>query len=120
MIYGTTGTCHIGAGNAGSKIFDRSGKKTWEMSGSIADAYKQEHRDLIDSIRAGTPIVELAQTADSSLTAVLGRVAAYTGQRVTWEFLADRSMLDLFPGDLAWDASRPPPSHAIPGRTKLV
>ena len=45
----------------------------------IAAAYKQEHRDLIDSIRAGKPIVELRQTADSSIAAVLGRVAAYTG-----------------------------------------
>ena len=31
VIFGTTGTCHIGAGNAGSKIFDRSGNKTWEI-----------------------------------------------------------------------------------------
>ena len=45
----------------------------------IAAAYKQEHRDLIDSIRDGKPIVELRQTADSSIAAVLGRVAAYTG-----------------------------------------
>ena len=120
VIYGTTGTCHIGAGNAGSKIFDRSGKKSWEMSGSIADAYKQEHKDLIDSIRAGKPIVELKQTADSSLTAVLGRVAAYTGQKVTWDFLTKESKLDLFPKDLTWTSSLPAPQHAIPGKTKLV
>ena len=56
----------------------------------------------------------------SARVAVLGRIAAYTGQRVTWNFLAEESTLDLFPQDLAWDASRPPPSHAIPGRTKLV
>jgi len=120
VIYGTTGTCHIGAGNAGSKIFDRAGKKTWEMSGSIADAYKQEHKDLIDSIRAGTPIVELKQTADSSLTAVLGRLAAYTGQKVTWDFLEKESKLDLFPKELSWTSSLPEPQHAIPGKTKLV
>ena len=120
VIYGTTGTCHIGAGNTGSKIFDRSGKKTWEMSGSISDAYKQEHKDLIDSIRAGTPIVELKQTADSSLTAVLGRLAAYTGQKVTWDFLTKESKLDLFPKDLTWTSSLPAPQHAIPGKTKLV
>jgi predicted dehydrogenase len=120
VIHGTTGTCHIGAGNTGSKIFDRSGKKTWEMPGSISDAYKQEHKDLIDSIRAGTPIVELKQTADSSLTAVLGRLAAYTGQKVTWDFLTKESKLDLFPKDLTWTSSLPAPQHAIPGKTKLV
>ena len=120
VFHGTKGTCHIGAGNVGSRIVDREGREIWQMKGSIADAYKQEHKDLIDSIRAGKPIVELRQTADSSLAAVLGRVAAYTGQRVTWKFLAEESILDLFPTDLAWDASRPPPSHAIPGRTKLI
>ena len=120
VIHGTTGNCHIGAANAGSQIFDRSGNKVWEMEGSIADAYKQEHKDLIDSIRAGKPIVELAQMADSSLTAVLGRVAAYTGQKVTWEFLTKESKLDLFPKDLTWESSLPKPQYAIPGRTKLV
>jgi predicted dehydrogenase len=120
VVYGTTGTCHIGAGNAGSKVFDRSGKQTWQMSGSIADAYKQEHKDLVDSIRAGKPIVELKQTADSSLTAVLGRIAAYTGQKVTWDFLSKESQLDLFPKDLTWTSSLPAVKPAVPGKTKLV
>jgi hypothetical protein len=120
VFHGTKGTCQIGAGNVGSRIGDREGREILQMKGSIADAYKQEHKDLIDSIRAGKPLVEVREMADSSLAAVLGRVAAYTGQRVTWKFLAEESILDLFPTDLAWDASRPPPSHAIPGRTKLI
>jgi predicted dehydrogenase len=120
VIHGTEGICHIGASNAGSRILDRSGKQVWEMAGSIADAYKQEHKDLVDSIRAGTPIVELAQLADSSLTAVLGRVAAYTGQKVSWDFLAKESKLDLFPKDLTWESSLPKPQYAVPGKTKLV
>ena len=120
VLYGTMGTCHIDASNGGSRIFDRAGQKTWEMAGSIADAYKQEHKDLVDSIRARKPIVELRQTADSSLTAVLGRIAAYTGQRVTFDFLAKESQLDLFPKDLSWEGTLPQPKFAIPGRTKLV
>lgn len=119
-IAGTEGTCFIGAGNTDSRIVDRKGNEVWAMKGSIADAYKQEHKDLVDSIRAGTPIVELMQTADSSLVAVLGRVAAYTGQRVTFDFLAKESKLDLFPADLTWESSLPPPEYAIPGKTKLV
>jgi hypothetical protein len=90
------------------------------MKGSISDAYKQEHRDLIDSIRTGKPIVELRQTADSSLAAVLGRVAAYTGRKVKFDYLAKESKLDLFPADLQWDGALPAPKHAVPGRTKLV
>lgn len=120
VIYGTEGTCHIGAISRGSWITDRQGNEVWRMEGSIADAYKQEHKDLIDSIRAGKPIVELEETSKSSLTAVLGRVAAYTGKRVTWDFLTNESTLDLFPKELSWDASLPEPKAAVPGLTKLV
>ncbi len=119
-VYGTKGICHIGAMSSGSRIVDRGGGTTWEMAGSIADAYKQEHKDLIDSIRPDRPRVELRQTADSSMVAVLGRVAAYTGKRVTWDFMTTQSQLDLFPKDLSWTGSLPAPAHAIPGRTKLI
>jgi myo-inositol 2-dehydrogenase / D-chiro-inositol 1-dehydrogenase len=120
VIHGSQGTCHIGAANAGSRIVDRSGKLVWEMKGSIADAYKQEHKDLIDSIRAGKPIVELRQMADSSLVGVMGRLAAYTGQKVTWKFVAEESQLDLFPKDLTWQSSLPSLGFAVPGKTKLI
>jgi len=120
VIEGTAGTCFIEAINGGSRIVDRKGKEVWKMGGSISQAYQQEHKDLVDSIRAGKPIVELKQTADSSLVAVLGRVAAYTGQKVSFEFLAKESKLDLFPKDLTWDSSLPKSEFAIPGRTKLV
>ncbi|MBM4012225.1 MAG: Gfo/Idh/MocA family oxidoreductase [Planctomycetes bacterium] len=120
VIYGSEGECHIGATNAGSRIFNRRGEQVWELAGSIADAYKQEHKDLVDSIRAGTPIVELRQVADSSLVAVMGRMAAYTGQRVTWTFAAEESKLDLFPKDLTWESSLPAAEFAVPGKTKLV
>jgi predicted dehydrogenase len=120
VIAGTAGTCFIEAINGGSRIVDRQGKEVWKMGGSISQAYQQEHKDLVDSIRANKPIVELKQTADSSLVAVLGRVAAYTGQKVTFDFLAKESKLDLFPKELAWDSSLPKPKFAVPGRTKLV
>jgi len=120
VIEGTEGTCFIGAINSGSRIVDRRGREIWTMGGSISQAYQQEHKDLVDSIRAGTPIVELRQTADSSLAAVLGRIAAYTGQKVSFKFLAEESQLDLFPPDLTWDSTLPEPQFAIPGRTKLV
>lgn len=120
VIYGTKGQCHIGGANAGSRIVDRAGDTLWEMAGSIADAYKQEHRDLVDSIRAGKPIVELRQMADSSMVAVMGRMAAYTGRDVTWKFAAEESKLDLFPKDLTWESSLPAPQFAVPGKTRLI
>ena len=120
VVYGTDGIATIGAANKGASIIDRSGKEVWSMKGDINAAYQQEHKDLVDSIRAGKPIVELAETADSSLTAVMGRLAAYTGQRVDWEFVTQQSMLDLFPEKLSLDASLPIASYAVPGVTKLI
>ncbi len=119
-IYGSKAICYIGAGSSGSRITDYDGKELWKMAGRIGDAYKQEHKDLVDSIRAGQPIVELKQTADSSLTAVMGRMAAYTGKRVSWDFVTKQSKLDLFPKELTMESELPEPKAAVPGKTKLI
>ncbi|MEM7202951.1 MAG: Gfo/Idh/MocA family oxidoreductase [Planctomycetota bacterium] len=84
------------------------------------NAYVDEHRDLIASIRAGTPIVEAEEMADSTLTAVLGRLAAYTGEEVEWDFVQRESKLDLMPPELRLDAALPAPAVAVPGQTALV
>ena len=120
VIYCTGGKVAIKAINGGSKVYDDQGKVVFELKSRIGDAYRQEHKDLADSIRAGAPIVELKQTADSSLTAVLGRVAAYTGKLVKWDFLTEESKLDLFPKDLAIDGELKSAGPAIPGRTRLI
>lgn len=120
IIYGTEGTCYIEAASGGSRIVDRNGKEVWSMKGRIADAYQQEHKDLIDAVRSNQPIVELKQTAESSLTAVMGRMTAYTGQLVSWDFVTKESKLDLFPKELTWDGKRPEGEFAIPGKTKLA
>jgi myo-inositol 2-dehydrogenase/D-chiro-inositol 1-dehydrogenase len=49
--------------------------------------YVQEHRDLIRSIRAGTPLNEARNVAESTMVAVMGRISAYTGQIVRWSDL---------------------------------
>jgi predicted dehydrogenase len=67
----------------------------WTTKGSIGAAYRQEHKELVESIVAGKPIVELRQTAESSLMAVMGREAAYSGQVATWDFMTKQSKLDL-------------------------
>lgn len=120
VIYGSNGRCTIYGGNRGASIVDKSGKEVWSMDGDIGAAYEQEHKDLVDSIRAGSPIVELKTTAESSMTAVLGRMAAYTGQDVTWKFATEESKLDLFPKDFDIKGERPEPEFAVPGKKKLV
>ena len=58
--------------------------------------------------------------ADSSLVAVMGRMAAYSGQKVSWKFASEGSQLDLFPKDLTWTSSLPVQAPAVPGKTKLI
>jgi predicted dehydrogenase len=79
--------------------------------------YEQEHRDLIASIRAGTPLNEGRQVAESTLSAILAREAAYTGQDITWDEILN-SDLDLTPAGLAFGALRTAPV-AEPGVTRL-
>jgi len=63
----------------------------WESPVDEADkpvennAYVQEHIDLISAIREGKQIVEAEETARSVLTAIMGRISAYTGKKVTWD-----------------------------------
>ena len=81
--------------------------------------YEQEHKDLIASIRHGKPLNEGRRIAESTLTAIMGRMSAYTGREISWEWLMNSSQLDLSPpeymfGDLSYD---PVP---MPGQTKLV
>lgn len=57
----------------------------WKFSGKAVNPYEQEHRNLIESIRAGKPINEAQSVAESTLTAILGREAAYSGQAVSWD-----------------------------------
>ena len=79
-------------------IKDLDGKVLWKHpeKPNIAKAYIQEHADLINSIRNGKPINESKRVAESTLTAILGREAAYTGMIVDYEELL-ASDLDLAP-----------------------
>jgi len=83
------------------------------------NAYVTEHTDLIASIRAGTPIVEAEVLANSSLTAVMGRLAGYSGQEVTWDFVTEKSHLDLMPEKLTMQSEMPKREVAVPGRYRL-
>lgn len=118
VVYGSEGVAMIKAFSNGSVITDRNGKELWRMKGDIAAAYRQEHKDLVDSIVAGTPIVELRQTAESSLMAVMGREAAYTGRTVGWEEIT-AAKLDLFPHQIESGVVAKP-FVRIPGEYELA
>src|SRR5437762_1090632 len=94
-------------------------KWRYGSSGQDVDPYVQEHTDLIESIRAGKPINELKTVAESTLTAIMGRMSAYSGKAVTWD-KALNSQEDLFPPKLAWDVTLPEPKVPQVGKEKLI
>ena len=77
----------------------------------------QEHADLVASIVAGQPLNEGKRVAESTLTAIMGREAAYTGQVITWDELLT-SDLELMPPTVAF-GPMPVPPVAMPGTTTI-
>ena len=94
------------------------GASSWEWGeADYTNPYVQEHTDLIASIRAGEPLNEGKQVAESTLTAIMGREACYTGQEIVWDELLAAD-LDLVPDQLAF-GPLPVPSIPVPGQTTL-
>jgi myo-inositol 2-dehydrogenase / D-chiro-inositol 1-dehydrogenase len=80
--------------------------------------YVEEHVDLLASIRAGNPLNEGQQVAESTLSAIMGREAAYTGQIINWDELLNATQ-DLTPPNTGFGALVVPPV-AMPGKTKVA
>lgn len=90
----------------------------WFFPGSDRNLYQIEHDELFASIRSGQPINNGEYMSKSTLLAIMGRMAAYTGQEITWE-MALNSQEDLSPPRYDWDVPLPVPPVAIPGVTKF-
>lgn len=110
-ITGSKGQWHSGG-------YRFTGKSKGRVRVTEVNPYVQEHIDLLDSIAAGKPLNELEQVAHSTLTAIMGRMSAYTGKAVTWE-QALNSKLDTFPKKLEWGPMEEPPVPK-PGVTELI
>ena len=91
LIVGTEGYT-----NCVNTIFNHDGSVKWQYeypktkdgksTGMLkVSPYVQEHIDMVTAIRSYKPVVEGERTAISNMTAIMGRTAAYTGQKVTWE-----------------------------------
>ncbi len=103
------------------------GPNAWAFDGVAVNPYEQEHADLVASIRAGEPLNEARRVAESTLTAIMCREAAYTGKLITWDEIMAAD-LDLTPDTFAFgplptapvptpgmtQLSRPPYAHAHP------
>ncbi|MBM4085635.1 MAG: Gfo/Idh/MocA family oxidoreductase [Planctomycetes bacterium] len=96
-----------------------TGENAWKYDGPNVNGQRQEHVDLIKSIRDGNPLNEGRQIAESTLIAIIGRMSCYTGSELKYDWALKASKLDLTPpkyefGDL------PVEPVAVPGKTPLV
>ncbi|MDR3623088.1 MAG: Gfo/Idh/MocA family oxidoreductase [Paludisphaera borealis] len=107
------------AGRFQSNGYRFSGKDKSRVRVNDGNAYVHEHVHLLESIVSGNPLNELKQVAESTLTAIMGRMSAYTGKAVTWE-QALESKLDTFPKHLDLKGSLEEPPLPRPGVTELI
>jgi myo-inositol 2-dehydrogenase / D-chiro-inositol 1-dehydrogenase len=114
-ILGADGTCTIGRGPT-PRI---EGKTNWSWSGQKYDMYQREHDVLFASIRKSQPVNDGKRMATSTLLAMMGRMAAYTGQQITWD-QALNSQEKLFPDQLDWKGAHEVQKRAEPGITKFI
>ncbi len=116
-VQGTKGRADLSERKGGMVI--RTPGDGWVFEGTNNNLYQAEHDELFASIRSGKPINNGEYMAKSTLLAIMGRMAAYTGKEITWE-AAWNSKEDLSPPRYDWDVSLPVPPVAVPGVTKFV
>lgn len=124
---GTKGTAYLSAGNHGI-LKDWKGNVLYDHDRKDQpNPYQVEHDQLWAALFNGEyKFADAENAAKSTMTAIMGRYATYSGKPLTWDE-ALNGQVDLMPETLAWDAMPkvlPGPDmyypHAIPGKTKVV
>lgn len=104
----------------GGVIYQHDGK-------ADGNPYQVEHDELFAAVAKGEyKFADAENGAKSTMTAIMGRMATYSGKMVTWDE-ALNSEINLFPDKLAWDANpklMPGPDGfypvAVPGKTIVI
>ena len=109
-VLGTKGTCDV-------MKHAISGETRWRYQGPSEDMYQNEHNEMFARIRAGKPINNGDYMTKSSLMAIMGRMATYTGKVITWQ-MALNSKENLTPAKYEF-GPLPMPPVAMPGVTKF-
>jgi len=132
VIHGTKGSAVLGEGIPRPRIFKRhqqtSENVIWQYDGPQCHAYQVEHDLLFDAIRKDKPYNETQRSAYAAMTGILGRMAAESGQMITWE-QAMASDLELAPALDRYTMESDPPVKpdakggypvAMPGHAKVL
>jgi len=111
---GTKGSAYLDSGNAIIK-----GQNPFTYDGPQPSPVIKQHADQIAAIRQGKYLNEGKRIAESTMMCIMGRMSAYTGRALKWDWAMNASKLDLSPakhefGDL------PMRPVAIPGQTQLI
>ncbi len=115
FVQGTKGRADI----FGKRI---SGPNKWRYkpaAGEKIDMYQAEHNDMFAALRSGQPINNADHAASTTLLALMGRMAAYTGEIITRDQALNSTEV-LVPAELSWDTPPPMSPVPIPGVKKLV
>lgn len=114
-LYGQKGYC-----SAKNRHAIMSGDSAWRFRGKTNDMYQTEHDVLFEKIRSGgTAFNDGERAAHSTMVAILGRMVAYTGQKITYED-ALNSKEDLTPPHLDWKQELQAPNPPVPGVTRFI
>jgi hypothetical protein len=95
-----------------------TGLYPWKHRGKYRTMYQVEHDEMFAAIRAGKPINNGTYMVRSNLMAIMARMSAYTGKKITWE-QALNSQEDLTPAKYEFGPLSVAPV-AMPGVTKFV
>ena len=117
LLMGTKGQCLI---NGSSGACEIRGAHPWKYDPKklrSLNMYQQEHDELVASIRRGEPINDGEWMTRSTMMGILGRMATYTGQFLTWD-QAWNSREDLTPPKYEF-GPLPTPPVAMPGQTRF-
>jgi predicted dehydrogenase len=98
--HGTKGYASIDGHGNSELCVDGQAPLRWKRT---ADGHQVEMEDLVAALAAGKPYNEADSAAESTMTAILGRMATYSGKMVEWD-AALASTLDLSPAECTWDA----------------
>jgi predicted dehydrogenase len=113
-LVGSRGTAQLDFARA---VFE--GANAGEIGWNEYDPCLTQHADQIEAIRQGKKLNEGKRIAESSLTAIMGRMSAYTGRALKWDWAMNASKLDLSPAAYEFGDLEMPPV-AIPGKTRLI
>jgi myo-inositol 2-dehydrogenase / D-chiro-inositol 1-dehydrogenase len=114
-LFGQKGFC-----SAKNRHAILSGDEAWRFRGENNDMYQTEHDTLFSSIRkGGKAFNDGERAAHSTMVAILGRMVAYTGQKITYED-ALNSKEDLTPPHLDWKQELQAPPPPVPGVTRFI